>query len=157
MEKTKIPVPDLKRNLLALCLAADRQTKTSKLLLRNPPKKEKKEIDNNTKFTPNEGFKSKLLKVKILPVVMKESDKARQKTTDKINEERKWVLDAVIVRIMKMRKKLEHKQLIEEVVQQLANRFVPNAELIKKRIESLIDREYLERNEHDRKIYHYLA
>jgi cullin 3 len=36
-------------------------------------------------------------------------------------------------------------------------RFAPDPQTIKKRIESLIEREYLERGETDRKQYHYLA
>lgn len=34
---------------------------------------------------------------------------------------------------------------------------MPNPMVVKKRIESLIEREYLERSKKDRKIYHYLA
>ncbi len=45
----------------------------------------------------------------------------------------------------------------EQVTQQLAPRFVPSPTLIKKRIESLIEREFLERDESDRKLYRYLA
>jgi cullin 3 len=44
-----------------------------------------------------------------------------------------------------------------QVTQQLAPRFVPSPTLIKKRIESLIEREFLERDENDRKLYRYLA
>ena len=44
-----------------------------------------------------------------------------------------------------------------QVTQQLATRFVPSPTLIKKRIESLIEREFLERDESDRKLYRYLA
>jgi cullin 3 len=39
----------------------------------------------------------------------------------------------------------------------LSARFVPNPIIIKKRIESLIEREYLERSKNDRKVYNYLA
>jgi len=58
---------------------------------------------------------------------------------------------------MKARKSMEHSNLIAEVTKQLTARFVPNPLLIKKRIESLIEREYLERSKADRKVYQYLA
>jgi len=58
---------------------------------------------------------------------------------------------------MKSRKTLEHNNLIAEVTKQLQARFVPNPVIIKKRIESLIEREYLERSKNDRKVYNYLA
>ncbi len=61
------------------------------------------------------------------------------------------------MRVMKARKQLAYQQLINEVLQQLQNRFKPNPNHIKKRIESLIDREFLERDEKDRNIYRYLA
>ena len=58
---------------------------------------------------------------------------------------------------MKARKSCTHTQLIEEVTKQLSSRFRPNPLIIKKRIESLIEREYLERSQSDRKSYTYLA
>ena len=48
-------------------------------------------------------------------------------------------------------------QLVSEVVEQLSNRFLPSPVIIKKRIEGLIEREYIKRSESDRKVYVYLA
>lgn len=53
-------------------------------------------------------------------------------------------IDAAIVRIMKTRKSLSHKLLVQELLIQL--KFPIRAQDLKKRIESLIDREYLERD-----------
>jgi cullin 1 len=53
---------------------------------------------------------------------------------------------------MKARKTLKHQQLQAEVLSQLAF-FKPNPRVIKKRIESLIDREYLERSAEDSQVY----
>ena len=56
------------------------------------------------------------------------------------------------------RKKLSHQNLLSEIISQLANRFAPDMAMVKKRIESLIDREYLERIEgSDPPSYRYLA
>ena len=74
-----------------------------------------------------------------------------------VEEDRKHLTEAVIVRIMKSRKKLEHNQLVAEVIKHLQNRFQPAPQLIKARIEKLIEREYLERDAEDWKVYHYLA
>lgn len=51
---------------------------------------------------------------------------------------------------MKARKTLEHSVLIAECIKQLQSRFLPSPQIIKKRIESLIEREYLERSKTDR-------
>ena len=58
---------------------------------------------------------------------------------------------------MKARRVLDHNSVVAEVSQQLSSRFVPNPTVIKKRIESLIEREFLERDATDRKLYKYLA
>jgi len=52
---------------------------------------------------------------------------------------------------------MNHSSLVAEATKQLSSRFMPNPTAIKKRIESLIEREYLERLKTDRKTYQYLA
>ena len=61
----------------------------------------------------------------------------------------------MIVRTMKARKTLSHNQLISELMVQL--KFPTRAADLKKRIESLIEREYLARDTEDNSIYTYLA
>lgn len=70
-----------------------------------------------------------------------------------VEEDRRHQIEAAIVRIMKARRTLEHSNLVAEVTKQLASRFVPSPNTIKKRIESLIEREYLERTEGNRQVY----
>ena len=50
---------------------------------------------------------------------------------------------------MKSRKSLDHNNLVAEVVKQLSN-FVVTPAFIKRRIESLIEREYLARDDQNR-------
>ena len=58
----------------------------------------------------------------------------------------------------RQRKELTHQKLIAEVIQQLTARFLPDVNMVKKRIESLIEREYLERIEDSSTpAYRYLA
>lgn len=56
---------------------------------------------------------------------------------------------------MKARKTEKHNQLLEDVIKQITM-FMPQPAWIKQRIESLIEREYLKRDEADRSKYIYL-
>ncbi|KAL0201607.1 hypothetical protein M9458_004794, partial [Cirrhinus mrigala] len=86
-----------------------------------------------------------------------ESDPERKETRQKVDDDRKHEIEAAIVRIMKSRKKMQHNVLVAEVTQQLRARFLPSPVVIKKRIEGLIEREYLARTPEDRKVYTYVA
>ncbi|RTG90752.1 cullin 2 [Schistosoma bovis] len=74
-----------------------------------------------------------------------------------VNEDRRYFIQAAIVRILKARRQIKHAQLIETILQQASNRFQPPIPLIKRCIEGLIDTGYLERNPDDPDQYSYLA
>lgn len=73
-----------------------------------------------------------------------------------VEEDRSIAIEAAIVRIMKARKTLGHQILVSEVLTQLSF-FKPDLKVIKRRIEALIDREYLERDPEKPSSYRYLA
>ncbi|PVU89271.1 hypothetical protein BB561_005457 [Smittium simulii] len=75
----------------------------------------------------------------------------------KLQEERRYMIDATIVRILKSYKSIDHANLVAETIEQVKSRFQPAPVLIKSRIDSLIDRDYIERSSKDRKIYIYIA
>lgn len=139
---TQIADQDLKRTLQSLACAKYKiLTKSSK----------SRDILPDDTFTFNVDFTSNLARIKIQVLASKvESDGERKNTQDKVDEERKHQIEASIVRIMKDRKIMEHNLLIAEVTKQLSSRFMPSPVMIKKRIEALIDREYLERSSDDR-------
>ncbi|KAF5180491.1 Cullin-3b [Thalictrum thalictroides] len=149
-QATEIPASDLKRCLQSLACVK------GKNVLRKEPMG--KDIGEEDAFFFNDKFTSKFYKVKIGTVAaQKETEPENQETRQKVEEDRKPQIEAAIVRIMKSRRVLDHNNLVAEVTKQLQSRFMPNPVLIKKRIESLIEREFLERDKEDRKLYRYLA
>ncbi|KAK7576562.1 hypothetical protein V9T40_012848 [Parthenolecanium corni] len=149
--ETEIPEKDLVRALQSLALGKA----TQRILIKQP---KTKEIEADHVFTVNDSFTSKLHRVKIQTVAAKgESEPERRETRSKVDEDRKHEIEAAIVRIMKARKRMPHNVLVTEVTEQLKGRFMPHPVIIKKRIEGLIEREYLARTPEDRKIYTYVA
>ena len=134
-------------------LAVGKQTQ--RVLVKTP---KAKEFEPSDVFTVNDQFTSKLHRVKIQAVAARsESETERKETKQKVDDDRKHVIEAAIVRIMKARKLLSHTALIAEVTSQLQSRFLPDPMVIKRRIEGLIEREYLKRAPSDRKTYEYVA
>ncbi|XP_022170052.1 cullin-3 isoform X1 [Myzus persicae] len=149
--ETDIPDKDLIRALQSLALGKPSQ----RILLKTP---KCKEIELTHEFCVNELFTSKLHRVKIQTVAAKgETEPERKETRSKVDEDRKHEIEAAIVRVMKSRKKMIHNSLVLEVVEQLRVRFLPSPVIIKKRIEGLIEREYLARSAEDRRTYLYVA
>ena len=149
-QATEIPASDLKR-----CLQSMACVKGKNILRKEPMSKD---IAEDDAFFVNDKFSSKFYKVKIGTVVaQRESEPENQETRQRVEEDRKPQIEAAIVRIMKSRRVLDHNNIVAEVTKQLQSRFLPSPVLIKKRIESLIEREFLERDKVDRKLYRYLA
>ena len=112
-----------------------------------------KMVGHNDTFEFNTKFTDKMRRVKIpLPPL---DDK--KKVMEDVDKDRRYAIDACIVRITKARKQLSLQMLILECVEQLGQMFKPDVKLIKKRVEDLIAREYLERDKEDPKIFKYVA
>lgn len=114
---------------------------------------------NNKTITPNDYFEfnskftDKMRRIKIpLPPVDE-----KKKVIEDVDKDRRYAIDASIVRIMKSRKVLPHQQLVMECVEQLGRMFKPDFKVIKKRIEDLITRDYLERDKDNPNVFRYLA
>ncbi|XP_027098276.1 cullin-1 [Coffea arabica] len=110
-------------------------------------------VSQNDFFEFNSKFTDRMRRIRIpLPPVDE-----RKKVVEDVDKDRRYAIDASIVRIMKSRKVLGHQQLVLECVQQLGRMFKPDVKAIKKRIEDLITRDYLEREKENPNSYKYLA
>ncbi|KAF8676431.1 hypothetical protein HU200_046981 [Digitaria exilis] len=104
-------------------------------------------------FEFNQKFTDKMRRIK---VPLPPSDE-KKKIIDDVNKDRRFAIDASLVRIMKSRKIMTHQNLVAECVEQLSRMFKPDIKMIKRRIEDLITREYLERDKDAANSYRYLA
>jgi len=77
--------------------------------------------------------------------------------SEKVDEDRRHMVEAAVVKVMKTRRRMDHNTLVVETSKILVQKFNPDPVMIKKRIESLIEREYLERDTEDRRYYKYIA
>ena len=165
--KTQIPDSELRRHLISLSTPKHR-------ILKKGSKGRGISSDQDA-FTFNVDYTCKLKRVRI-PLVKESSvTKPGEAGTNAnaaasaaataadgsvpvaVEEDRRHLVEAAIVRIMKARKSLGHNDLIAEVTKQLSVRFSASPQFVKKRIESLIEREYLERALDDHRLYNYVA
>ncbi|RHY31676.1 hypothetical protein DYB32_003258 [Aphanomyces invadans] len=114
-----------------------------------------RDVADTDEFVFNAGFTNQLMRIKINSIQMKETTEENIETHEAVFRERQYQVDAAIVRIMKARKTLSHALLMSELFVQL--KFPAKPVDIKRRIESLIDREYLERDKTNAQMYNYLA
>ncbi|CAD8126267.1 unnamed protein product [Paramecium sonneborni] len=155
LELTNIDKIDLENSLIPfVCL---------KIITR-----EKQDIDDfsdeNEILKLNQNFNNRAKKLKMLPnqkmqpqraSKVKEQNQEEIQQTEQINKQREFVVDSQLVRLMKSKKTVKHHELLENC-QCMISIFKPDILFIKKRIENLIEREYIRRDEKDWNIYHYL-
>ncbi|VDO36452.1 unnamed protein product, partial [Haemonchus placei] len=116
------------------------------------------EAKDNVVISLNQSYSNKKIKVDLSKMVMRTDTKQETETVQKnVDEDRKSVINACIVRIMKTRKRISHSQLMTEVLQQLSARFKPSVEMVKRCISQLIEKEYMRRDEAAREMYEYMA
>ncbi|KAJ8946958.1 hypothetical protein NQ314_008759 [Rhamnusium bicolor] len=145
-ELTNMECEELKRTLISLACGK------SRVLIKQP---KGKEIENDDIFYFNNKFSDKLFRVKINQIQLKESIEEEQATEKSVLADRQFQIDAAIVRILKNKKKVNHNELISELFNALDIPVKPYD--LKKRIELLIEREYLERDKDDPANYTYIA
>ncbi|KAI3983720.1 hypothetical protein MKX01_001124 [Papaver californicum] len=112
-----------------------------------------KTISQKDSFMFNAEFTDKMRRIKVpLPPVDE-----KKKVIEDVDKDRRYAIYASVVRIMKSRKVLPYHQLLSECVDQLNRMFKPDFKIIKKRIEDLITRDYLERDKDNPDTFRYLA
>jgi len=121
------------------------------------PKKES--IKKTDVFMLREKIPAKKLPRKIAfpPGSAKQQQVEASQDHEQVMKQREFEIEAAMVRVMKARNRLEWNQVQVEVINILKSRFTPDARMLKKRLESLIDRKFMERDENDPKVILYIS
>jgi len=121
------------------------------------PKKEN--IEKTDVFILRDKIPAKKLPRKIAfpPGSAKQTKAEADADHDSVIKQREYEIEAAMVRVMKARNRLDWNQLQIEVINILKSRFTPDSKMLKKRLESLIDRKFMERDENDPKIIIYIS
>ncbi|KAI5284871.1 hypothetical protein KEM54_001005 [Ascosphaera aggregata] len=104
-------------------------------------------------YSLNHNFKPKKMKINLNITPKAEVKHETEETHKTVEEDRKLLLQSAIVRVMKSRKRMKHVQLVQEVINQVNKRFPPRVSDIKKNIEALLEKEYIERVDNDEIAY----
>lgn len=145
-ENTGLEAAELQRTLQSLSCGKYR------VLIKEP---RSRDVNESDVFTFNSSFKSPQMRIRIGQIAIKEEEKEEKEVEEQVNTDRLFRIDAAIVRIMKVRKQAEHTALTTELLEQA--KFSISAVEIKERVETLIERDYLKRDEESTSTYHYVA
>ncbi|KRX14774.1 Cullin-2 [Trichinella nelsoni] len=121
---------------------------------------EKRDGQLRTKIILNKHLTSRRVKFRVnspffSDAFNKDLSAGRQVHAD-LKVDRKLFIECTLVRIMKSRKLIKHEDLLREVMEQCVGRFVPEVQMIKQAIESVIEKNFLRRTDNADE-YAYLA
>lgn len=143
---TKTALPELNRTLQSLACAKLRP------LTKHP---KSRDINPTDTFTVNANFTDPKYRIKINTVQLKETPQENKDTHERVAQDRNYETQAAIVRILKARKRISHAELVSETIKATKNRGTLEVSGIKRNIDRLIEKEFLERE--DDGLYAYIA
>ncbi|KAF5371252.1 hypothetical protein D9758_004235 [Tetrapyrgos nigripes] len=113
--------------------------------------------EEQDQYDLNPSFKSKKIRVNLNLPIKAEVKQESNEVLKAVDEDRKYAIQATIVRIMKARKTMKNQALIQEVITQISHRFTPKIPDIKKAVETLLEKEYIERVDGQKDTFAYVA
>ena len=107
------------------------------------------------RFTLNFSFTTNQYRINLAIPTLEDEGSGTQKPKQKVVQDRAHTIDAAIIKRMKADKRMEYNQLLTQVLAALSM-FQPEPAFVKKRVEKLINDEFLARDQNDRSILVYL-
>lgn len=118
---------------------------------------EERDLTKDDKFFLKPEISSTLLRIQYATESAKRQ-KSNQGTIDKyVRKKREFMLDAAMVRVMKARNAIKWTQFQTEVLKLVQKEWTPSAKEMKKRLGSLMERDFIKRSEEDENLLQYIA
>jgi cullin-4 len=114
-----------------------------------------RDVNPTDTFTLNASFTDPKYRIKINQVQLKETVAENKETHERVAADRNYETQAAIVRILKARKRITHSELVAETIRVTRSRGTLDVPGIKRNIDRLIEKEFLERE--DDGMYAYIA
>jgi len=131
-------------------------------LILNKEKDEINQMEDNDIIYLNPSFNQEDSKIKLLNSIVekKEVTVAEEKKEDEVShfvlEDRKHLLDAIIIKMLKRDKIVEFEKLKSLLIEDVKKFFVPEIKFIKTRLENLMDRNFVKRSDDDPNCYEFI-
>lgn len=106
-----------------------------------------RDISPTDTFSLNASFTEPKYRIKINTLQLKETAAENKETHERVAADRNYETQAAIVRILKARKRIAHSELVAETIKVTRSRGTLDVPGIKRNIDRLIEKEFLEREE----------
>eukprot|EP01006_Ploeotia_vitrea_P053525 TRINITY_DN67797_c1_g2_i10.p1 TRINITY_DN67797_c1_g2~~TRINITY_DN67797_c1_g2_i10.p1 ORF type:complete len:766 (-),score=104.49 TRINITY_DN67797_c1_g2_i10:984-3281(-) len=126
-------------------------------ILKKRGSESRSKLDRNDVLFVNGDFKDKMARISIPTLKAKMKEETDKEVESSVTEDRRLKMEACLVRIMKSSKRLRHVELKAKCIDQLKHQFLPDPRAIKRRIDDLISRGYMRRDDEDTNIFEYVA
>lgn len=158
---TELPDPELRRTLWSLVAFPKLKRQ---LLLMDPVCQAPKDFAENTLFWINQEFSiikngkvQRRGKFNLIGRLQLSTERSQQEDNQSIVQLRILRTQEAIIKIMKMRKRLNNAALQAELIDILKNMFLPSKKMIKEQLEWLIEHKYMRRDDDDINTFIYMA
>jgi len=118
---------------------------------------EERELTENDKFFLQDSINSTVLRVTFQVESRKRTTKKDNEINKYVRKKREFMLDAAMVRVMKARNVIKWAQFQTEVIKLVQKEWSPAPKEMKKRLGSLMERDFIKRSEEDENLLQYIA
>ncbi|XP_017860911.1 PREDICTED: cullin-5 [Drosophila arizonae] len=159
---TELPDPELRRTLWSL--VAFPKIKKQILLMEPIAISSPKDFAENTMFYINQEFaivkngkSQRRGKLNLIGRLQLSTERSQQEDNQSIVQLRILRTQEAIIKIMKVRKRMNNAALQAELIDILKNMFLPSKKMIKEQLEWLIEHKYMRRDDDDINMFIYVA